>query len=93
MVKKLQKDTEKLAAQMQQTEDEEASLRHRISETTEAAEMSQFIGALKSNRDLQLNSLVFYGLSLAHIETGRTLAHFIGTQKRMRNLRLQDCSL
>lgn len=45
------------------------------------------------NPDLQLESMVLYGLNLGQIESGRLLAHFLGKQRKLKVLRLQECDL
>lgn len=45
---------------------------------------------MNSNESIQLDTLVFYGLNLSDTEATRSLAHFIGRQKRIKVLRLQE---
>lgn len=64
-----------------------------ISEATDPSEMQLMAEGMSSNEGIQLESLVFYGLNLGLFETSRALAHFLGRQRRLKVVRLQDCSL
>ena len=55
--------------------------------------MTNLVDSLNSNETMQLESLVFYGLDLSAFEAGRSLAHFMAKQQRLKTLRLQECSL
>lgn len=64
-----------------------------ISEATDPREMQSLVESMNLNESIQLESLVFYGLNLNLFETSRALAHFLGKQRKLKVMRLQDCSL
>jgi len=64
-----------------------------ISEATDSSEMQHLVESMNSNEGIQLESLVFYGLNLGSFETSRALAHFLGKQRRLKVVRLQECNL